>query len=147
MEQASKTESVSDDESLKGAAAAAAVTAAVASAHHQHPTNGASSANLYPIVTSQSFMTLPPIAPISPEADSPSPPSGGGADKKYSCGICHRSFKHRHVLQQHYITHTILRPYKCDYCDFAARQKASLWRHKQKHLIEQNLPNNLMCQK
>ena len=85
------------------------------------------------------FMSLPHIAPLSPpeQNGTPSVSPNGTPDKKYSCQVCGRSFKHRHVLEQHYITHTGLRPYKCEFCDFCARQKASLWRHKQKHLNQQ----------
>lgn len=79
---------------------------------------------------------LPPLMIPSSRDEQHSPPSDDNSpDKRYSCEICGRYFKHRHVLEQHYITHTGLRPYKCEFCDFCARQKASLWRHKQKHFI------------
>lgn len=50
------------------------------------------------------------------------------------CHVCHKLFGHRHVLQEHMISHLPKhhRPYKCDECDHTSRHKASLWRHKQK---------------
>ena len=58
----------------------------------------------------------------------------GDPDKRYMCHVCGRGFKHRHVLHQHSLVHTDLKPYACEFCDFRGRQKASLWRHRQKHL-------------
>jgi KRAB domain-containing zinc finger protein len=61
--------------------------------------------------------------------------------KKFQCHVCLKSFKHRHVLKQHSLIHTNEKPYKCEYCDFRGRQKASLWRHRRKHLEEMERQN------
>lgn len=53
--------------------------------------------------------------------------------RKFVCGKCGKSFKHKQLLQRHYIMHTDDRPYACEFCDASFKTKPNLLNHLPKH--------------
>ncbi|XP_073463349.1 zinc finger protein 217 [Aquarana catesbeiana] len=49
------------------------------------------------------------------------------------CGYCRKSFRSNYYLNIHLRTHTGEKPYKCEFCDYAAAQKTSLRYHLERH--------------
>ena len=51
-------------------------------------------------------------------------------NRPYSCEFCHMSFALMQYLQEHMNTHTRDKPFACDQCDRAFRQRGKLSLHK-----------------
>ena len=52
----------------------------------------------------------------------------------FTCHICSKKFFHGYHLKQHMDFHKEVRDYKCDICDFTARFKTNLIKHKKTHI-------------
>ena len=51
------------------------------------------------------------------------------SENRFKCHICLKSFKYKHVLDNHERTHTGEKPFKCDICDASFTQKSDLIKH------------------
>ncbi|XP_018425620.1 PREDICTED: zinc finger protein 217 [Nanorana parkeri] len=56
-----------------------------------------------------------------------------GLPTSRQCGYCRKSFRSNYYLNIHLRTHTGEKPYKCEFCDYAAAQKTSLRYHLERH--------------
>ncbi|KAM9296551.1 zinc finger protein 217 [Gastrophryne carolinensis] len=56
-----------------------------------------------------------------------------GLQPSRQCSYCRKSFRSNYYLNIHLRTHTGEKPYKCDFCDYAAAQKTSLRYHLERH--------------
>lgn len=65
---------------------------------------------------------------------------------KNTCSTCFKSFKKPSTLKRHLITHTNIKPFKCNYCGRAFNVKHNLVRHKKRHdeISEQAVKNVLI---
>lgn len=52
----------------------------------------------------------------------------------FTCHICSKKFFHGYHLKQHMDFHKEVRDYKCDICDFTARFKTNMIKHKKTHI-------------
>jgi uncharacterized Zn-finger protein len=55
-------------------------------------------------------------------------------EKTFDCHLCSKKFFHNYHLKQHMDFHKEVRDYKCDMCDFTARFKSNLIKHKKTHI-------------
>ncbi len=55
-------------------------------------------------------------------------------EKTFDCHLCSRKFFHNYHLKQHMDFHKEIRDYECDICDFTARFKSNLIKHKKTHI-------------
>jgi hypothetical protein len=55
-------------------------------------------------------------------------------EKTFDCHLCSRKFFHNYHLKQHMDFHKEVRDYECDICDFTARFKSNLIKHKKTHI-------------
>ncbi|CAL1545757.1 unnamed protein product [Lymnaea stagnalis] len=51
----------------------------------------------------------------------------------YSCNICDKIFKSLSHIRLHCITHTDIKPFKCNKCKYATNSKGNLYTHMRKH--------------
>ncbi|XP_077277405.1 krueppel isoform X2 [Temnothorax americanus] len=72
-----------------------------------------------------------PVSPsVSPETAKDS------KDKIFTCGVCHRSFGYKHVLQNHERTHTGEKPFQCQECQKRFTRDHHLKTHMRLHTGE-----------
>lgn len=68
----------------------------------------------------EDMLPSPPMMASPAPAASPAPSTGADSgarhDKQFTCGVCHRSFGYKHVLQNHERTHTGEKPFECPEC-------------------------------
>ncbi|NXI35882.1 ZN865 protein, partial [Galbula dea] len=85
----------------------------------------------------------------TPTASSPAPPAPPEAtskeeknyfrrlkyfmERRFPCGVCHKSFKQSSHLVQHMLVHSGERPYECGTCGRAYNHVSSLIRHRRCH--------------
>ena len=55
-------------------------------------------------------------------------------EKTFDCHLCSRKFFHGYHLKQHMDFHKEIRDYECDICDFTARFRSNLIKHKKTHI-------------
>ncbi len=55
-------------------------------------------------------------------------------EKTFDCHLCERKFFHNYHLKQHMDFHKEVRDHKCDICNFTARFKSNLIKHKKTHI-------------
>lgn len=49
--------------------------------------------------------------------------------KIHKCDKCHKSYSHAHMLRQHLLRHTGLRPFECPKCQCSFKSQSDLWCH------------------
>ncbi|KAK6628453.1 hypothetical protein RUM43_002268 [Polyplax serrata] len=57
--------------------------------------------------------------------------------KIHKCDKCHKSYSHAHMLRQHLLRHTGLRPFECPKCQCSFKSQSDLWCHSKTHQDKQ----------
>ena len=54
----------------------------------------------------------------------------------FACDVCPKSFKRKHHLEAHILTHTGEKPFQCDHCDQSFSKEWTKIQHKRRHTGE-----------